>query len=224
LQGHEGQVYCVAFLPGGAKLVSGSIDGTALIWNLSEALRAVGDSRPDDERAFLELGNEDPAIAYRAVAELVARPEQLMALGRRLAIPSNPRVRDLIAQLSSEVVERREAAHRELERLGDEARPDIAVAVRQPPASFDDDTRQRLAALARILDVDVQRAATLSDERRRRASRMVHALEWMGTNDARALLRQLALGGDASEASSEALIRDTASASQPAPRSSTQDR
>jgi glucose repression regulatory protein TUP1 len=49
LKGHKDSVYSVAFSPDGKSLVSGSLDRTLRVWDLSQTQRAVDAAGPNDK-------------------------------------------------------------------------------------------------------------------------------------------------------------------------------
>jgi RNA polymerase sigma factor (sigma-70 family) len=189
LAGHRGRVWSLAFSPDGRRLLSGSQDGTALVWDLAGS--ADGQPAPlgadERETCWADLASPDAARAYRAVRRLAASP---VSLGDRLR-PVGPvdakRVARLIGELDGDDFGRREKATAELEALGEGAVGACRTALEGNPSP---EKRRRLEAL---LDKEAQGAWDPSPEQLRRV-RLLEALEFSGTAPARRLLEQCAGG------------------------------
>jgi RNA polymerase sigma factor (sigma-70 family) len=183
--GHRGAVVSVAFAPAGDLLVTGSHDATALVWDLRA--KPTG---PDRTRAELwaDLAGDDAAAAYRAIAQLAARPGDAVALMRqhlRTVAPLGAgAVAKLVADLDSDNPAVRQAASRALAGYGRQTEPALRQAL---------DRGQSLEARQRIQRLIDGFAGDLSaDELRER--RAVMALEWAGAAEARRFLEELAAG------------------------------
>jgi WD40 repeat protein len=79
--GHRGRVECLAFDTDGRRLISGSWDNTALIWDVAAQLKRT--ARPeatlghqDLAGLWADLADADAARAYRAQGRLAAAPRQ----------------------------------------------------------------------------------------------------------------------------------------------------
>jgi WD40 repeat protein len=101
LRGHSDKVYSVAFSPDGAKIASGSIDGTVRIWDASTAqctatLQEHSDSvysvafSPDGTK--IATGSEDKTVRIwdAAIARCTATLQWLWDLGRGPGEPRGP--------------------------------------------------------------------------------------------------------------------------------------
>jgi WD40 repeat protein len=177
--------------PRGRQLAAVVRESTIHVWDLSwEGL--YGHRAPPGPaawgRAWQDLAGASAAAAYEGVWALAAGGDKAVAfLGERLK-PAPPRqlpLERLLADLSSPRFAVREAASRELKKLGAPAEAALRAAlVKQPPL----ETRVRieavLAALAR---------QALSPEELRQL-RAVQALERVGTPAARRVLESLAAG------------------------------
>jgi RNA polymerase sigma factor (sigma-70 family) len=186
LSGFGSAVSALAFAPDGRRLASGLANGTVLVWDVSAAARAAQrprDLAPGDlDRLWADLAGDDAARAWAAVFALAAAPEQAVAFLRprlRPAAPCEPgRVRQLIADLDSDQFDTREAASRELEKLGSEAETELRQAQAAGPSP---EAGRRLEAL--LAGVRLVRSPEVV-----RQLRAVAALEAAGTPEARDVL------------------------------------
>jgi WD40 repeat protein len=188
---HEAEVEAetVAFSPDGALLASGAKSrGNIHLWDWRDPVpRRPGRlGAAERERLWADLASEDAAVAYRAVAALLGRPGQAVALLGRLrpaeAVPA-ARLRRLVADLDDDQFAVRERATRELARLGYAAEGALRAALAGRPSP---EVRQRVGRLLKQLG-------------RRRGERLrvlrgVEVLECLGTPAARRVLEQLAGG------------------------------
>jgi WD40 repeat protein len=202
LHGFGSSVTALAFAPDGRRLASGLANGTVLVWDVSAAAQAARRPRdlgPDDlDRLWADLAGDDAGRAWAAVFALAAAPEQSVPFLRgrlRPAAASDPgRVRKSIADLDSEDFATREAASRELERLGSEAEAELrqAQATGPPP-----EARKRLEAL--LAGVRLVRSPDVI-----RQLRAVAVLEAVGTPEAGDVLAALAGGAPEARLTQEA--------------------
>src|SRR5262249_17684104 len=187
LAGHRGWVMAIAFSPDGRRLVSGSTDTTALVWDVARY------TRRENARARLSAGEVrsawddlagDAAGAYRAIGALAAAPDQAVPfLAERVkpaAAPDPKRVARLLARLDSARFADREQATRELEKLGRLVEPALRQTLAGRPSL---EARRRIERLLKKLDLGEVRAV-----------RVVEVLEHASTPAARRLLAELAGG------------------------------
>ena len=136
-----------------------------------------------------DLGGPAPARAYAAVWRLAAGPDEavipLLRDRLRAAAPDPARVAGLVSALDAPGFAAREAAYRELERLGSAAGPALRAALRGTASA---EVRDRAGRLAARLDGLGLPPDALRD------ARGVATLERRGTGPARALLAELAGG------------------------------
>src|SRR5262249_47217516 len=134
--GGRGWVLSVAFSPGGRTLVSGGLDKTAHLWDVS---RTTGRKREPAERSPAELEADwkdlagDAAMGYAALGRLVASPERAVSfLGKQLQSTEpvdTGRIEQLIADLDDGRFPVREQATKELEALAERAAPALRKAL-----------------------------------------------------------------------------------------------
>src|SRR5262249_6417162 len=125
--GHEFWIMSLAFSPDGRTLASGGYDGVSLLWDLrpKSELPAGG-----VKSLWNVLGDDDPVKVYSAVWALADRPQDSIALVREHVRPRKTkldadRVRGLIADLNDVEFAKREAASRELAKLGEAVASDF---------------------------------------------------------------------------------------------------
>jgi hypothetical protein len=190
LSGSQGLISCLAFSPDGARLVSGSADGTALVWSVRGGEPVAGTLNDADlKKLWADLASDDAARAFKAVRVLAAAPKQavpfLAKQVRPAAAVGQDRIPQLIADLGSKKFAVRKKAEQELARLGQFAKPAMTKALKDKPSL---DVAQRLEKLLQGLE-DRQLPG---DEVR--LVRAIEALEGAGTDEARAVFRQWAAG------------------------------
>jgi len=195
--GHQGSISALLFTPDGKRLVSGSADTTALVWDLTGGLTARHRplTAPELDACWTDLAGADAERAYQAIRRLAASPtEMLPYLAKRLqpaAHADAKRVARLISDLDSDQFTVREQAYQELEQLGEGAIRACREALAGRPSL---ELRRRLETL--LAKQDQERR--LPSPQRLQRLRALEALELAGTPPARQLLQKLA--GGASEA------------------------
>src|SRR5262249_35715073 len=189
--GHQGPVGALAFSPDGTRVVSGSVDTTALVWDLTAAHASEPSAAPLTARElqalWTDLGGADARQAYRAI-QILSRSAQAVALFKenlRPVAPIDPKQQArLLADLDSNRFAVRRKAAEELEGLGEAAAAGLRQLLANPPSP-----EARLRA-EQILDKLDRKAGTA----RLRMVRAVEVLERLDTAEARELLRSLAKG------------------------------
>jgi hypothetical protein len=183
-RGHRDRVSALSFAADG-RLLSGSLDTTALAWDVRPRPRADG----PHTAAWDDLARPEATKAFRALGRLRASPAEAVALlAARLkpvAAVSAKRVAELIADLDSPTFDTRERATRELWLLGRSAAAALREAKEKSPSA---EVRKRAGGLL----AELEKSATPPEELR--ALRAVEALELLGTPSARRLLADLARG------------------------------
>ncbi len=193
LPGHDGPAHYLAFSADGSTLVSASTDRTVISWDVASVTgrpcpRAdlSGDRLP---ALWADLGGADAARAQRAVAVLMRSPAAAVpflekALPPATAPPSE-RVAALLADLDHQEFPRREAASRELEKLGELGDPALRRALAANPSP---EARRRLERLRQAIEAEAPSSEWL------RGVRVLQVLEGIGTPEARRVLAGLAGG------------------------------
>jgi WD40 repeat protein len=203
-QGHRNRVHALAFSPDGKRLVSGSADTTALVWDVARMLpprvaREVVLPAGEPERLWGELANRDPVRANPAVQALACAPGQAVALlqERLRPVPPGPPpgIERMIADLGSERFPLRTKAAADLEKLGERAEPALRKLLAGGPPL---EVRRRAEQLLDRLERQVPSPERL------RVLRAVEVLEQIGTPEARKLLEALARGAPEASLTREA--------------------
>jgi len=205
-KGHHGKVTALLFTPDGKTLLTGSMDTTALAWDVAGRLEARdGPPSAKELDAWWDaLAGKDAAGAWRGVRALAAAPGPAAPLLKdRLKQRDAPegRLARLIADLDDDDFDVREKATAELDRLKGEAVPALRKALAARPSA---EAKQRIEGL-------LAKSAELSADELR-ALRAVCALEWMGTAEAKDALQAVADGGfvaaaDAAQAALGRLVK-----------------
>jgi WD40 repeat protein len=187
LTGHSDRVTALAVHARSRRLVSGSTDTTALVWDTS--LPAV--AAPEEfDAAWNDLTGADAAKAYRAMAAFAAAPVRAVRfIGERLP-PAGPGPGDavidrLVADLGSADFARREQAEAELDKLAEVAADAIRARLAKATAA---EPQRRLKRVVEKFD-----APTLSPARLREV-RALELLEYLDSTESRAALETLAKG------------------------------
>jgi WD40 repeat protein len=195
--GHHEWVWSLAFSPDGLLLASGSLDYTALVWDMTGLCpggvwsdRDVG--RDELQRLWRDLAATDADRAYRAMWAMVGASRSavpfLAGRLRPVAQVDDRRLAALIADLDSRPFAARERASRELEALDRLAEPGLRRALKGRPSA---EARKRIERLLAKLDAAVTSPELL------RLLRAVEALENIGTPPAGRVLAALARGAEA---------------------------
>ncbi len=190
--GHAWSVTTLVFSPDGRRLVSGSADLTALVWDLTSA-GAPQLAAADLEACWLDLAGNDAARAFRSMQALAAAPHLALPLFEaRLRSAGTDieeqRLIQLVRDLDSERFKVRQVAETELAQLGTLAEPTLRQALQKPPSL--EAARRIDRLLARLTDRLVAPPTAVQ----RRQLRSLEVLEMIATPQARQLLQRLAQG------------------------------
>jgi WD40 repeat protein len=141
LPGHDGSVICLSFSADGRRLLSGSADGTAMLWDVY-ARDNPGEppslSAAEVATYWSDLANADAVRAFRAIRALASCPEAVVPFLRKALPPvgtvDDDRIGRLIADLGSDDPARRELATSELDAIGEAAMPAVRAALEGQPS------------------------------------------------------------------------------------------
>jgi RNA polymerase sigma factor (sigma-70 family) len=203
LKGHAGGVSVMRVGPDGRSLVTGSVDTTALVWDLAnlprvEVSREVPLAADELETLWGDLAKSDAAAGFAAARKLLTDRKQAAALlgGRLRAVAAveDALVAQLVADLGGAFDARRKATA-ELERLGGLAAPHLRKALEgSPPLEL----RQRVERLIEKATVQRPQGDQL------RELRSVELLELAATPEAKSVLDTLAKGAAGARLTREA--------------------
>jgi RNA polymerase sigma factor (sigma-70 family) len=206
LSGDSAPVQHLVFSPDGSRLLSAGPDGSALIWDLtgrhmSSAAGSKASSPVELESCWTDLGSDDAVKAYQAIRTLISTPAESAAfLGTHLqpiAVPDVKRRAGLVGDLDSGAFATREAAMKELTKLGPLVEPDLRTALDKSPSL---EARRRIEQLLARLET----TGSTSKGEPLRASRAIEVLERIATPEARQLLTKLIAGAPNADQTREA--------------------
>lgn len=206
LAGHQGGVQSLAFHAAGDRLLSGSADTSALLWDVKGLVRSaatppVALQDGEIEELWHALSGSDPARAHPAAVKLIAHPNLAVPLLRARLQPVPAADAEKIARLLNDLEGRdfgtRQRAAADLEKLGELIEPALKEALAAQPGL---ERRQRLEQVYERLAA----AAAQPPAERLQASRAIEVLDRIGTPDAVDVLRHLAGGAPASRLTRQA--------------------
>jgi RNA polymerase sigma factor (sigma-70 family) len=192
LDGHDGAVSSLAFTPDGKRLISGSADTTALVWNVAPFLARTTTpvaelTAKELDAAWIVLQGTDAEQAFTSILALAASPDKTVEMLRTRLQPiklDSRKIDQLIVDLGNNRFQTRKAAIEELERLAETVEPTLSRALAAKPSL---EVRKRIEALLTRLSTGMSPEAL-------RATRAVEVLERIGSAEARKLLQSLASG------------------------------
>lgn len=196
-----GELQQMMFSPDGRRLATLGRDGTSLVWDVTGLAQSPARklTAAETKQAWKDLADIDAAQAHRAIWLLVADPERALPLLREHLHPvsaADPRrLARWIADLDSNEFTVREAATRELRKVGELAQPALRAAIKDKPSL---ELRRRVQGLLDEMD-----GSDLSLESRR-GLRAVAVLEHIANAEARKLLHDLAAGAAGARLTAEA--------------------
>ncbi len=202
-EGQTGHVNALAFSPSGALLAAASPEAPAYVWDVYGQAQpaAPGETKlsaDEGERLWQDLGSPDAAVAFQAVRRSIGHPDAAVALfGERLhPVPpvDSKRVKQWIQELDSEDFPVRDAATRDLEKLGDQIEATLREAVTARGLGLE--PMQRLRAL-------IAKCEAPTPDRLARLHAL-EALEQIATPAAVRLLEKLAAGDPGAQLTSDA--------------------
>ncbi|HTU22390.1 MAG TPA: hypothetical protein VMG10_30400 [Gemmataceae bacterium] len=199
--GHRFGVHGLTFSRDGKTLASGGLDHAVFLWDVTGARNPVAKTERDIDLAscWNNLLSADGQRAGAAIADLLRRPETSMAFLQQQLQPEKPpsekRLTELIADLDADAFPTREAASRELARLGKRAEAGLRHELTERPSL---EMRRRIEFLLEKLESDALSPETL------RVIRAVEVLEHLNTPASRNWLAALAKGATEARAMREA--------------------
>jgi hypothetical protein len=195
--GHQNLVTSIVLSRDGNTIISGSDDGTGLIWDVRGVLKADIVREADEETLWRRLANEDATTAYEAICALAKRKDVAIFSRRlqRVEVPNAAKMRQHVADLDSPDFTIRERAESELGRLEELAEPELRKTAAK---SVSPEVRRRAKSLLAKLDAEPPSAKPLQ------AMRGIEVLERIATPEARQLLLKLADGAPSSRLTREA--------------------
>jgi HEAT repeat protein len=199
-------VVSLTFAANGLRIDCGLEDSTELVWDVIGKTLEPGARQEltakDLEKLWADLAHVDARIAFKAGCTLIAAPQQAVPFLQKNVDPVIPvtpqRLAQLIAELGNIRYKTREAASRELEKLGREAEPALQRALKD---DLENEVRERINALLPKIH------AQLLPAREARLLRSLLILETIGTPEAAQALKTLGQRDFPPEFAAE--IRDT---------------
>jgi WD40 repeat protein len=195
----------VAFFRNGRWVVTGQLDGTALVWDFTGTNRSPGNPVPattekDLAKLWAALAEADAAAAYTAGWELADRPAQTIPFLRARLQTAKPvdeaTVKRLVESLDAPMFADREKAEAALRDVGELA---VATLRKLQEAGLTAEQGARVKKiLAAALDPVLPAGETL------RQVRAVAVLERIGTAEAKKILTDLATGAPDARVTKEA--------------------
>jgi hypothetical protein len=208
LQGPAGRVYALDFSTDGQSLVSGHENTTALIWDVrslwapsSPAVTAL--TATQQQALWVQLGNEQSAEAWRAVAGMSQAPRDSLTMLRERLRPARvadgQTVEQLLARLDADDFAVREKATQELAQLGHVVIPALRAVLEGEPSP---EAKRRVKSVLKKLEQS--KPYQLMSPEVRRTSRAIDVLELIATAEARELLQTLSTGAPEARLTREA--------------------
>jgi RNA polymerase sigma factor (sigma-70 family) len=191
--GHAGHVHALDFSPSGALLAAASPEAPAYVWDvygksLPGPPAAAKLSADERQRLWEDLGNPDAKAGFQAVRRWIGHPEAAVAVFGEHLKPAAPvelkRVKQWLQELDNDDFNVREAAARELEKLGDQIESALKEAVAAPGLALE--PKRRMQVLIEKLNAPTPDRLT--------RLRALEVLEQIATPAATQLLEKLAAG------------------------------
>jgi hypothetical protein len=186
------RVTSLAFTPNGKAIVSATLDGTVMLWDVSGEKRSDVKQQPSEPILkvwFNDLASDDIPLAHRSIWGLIKHPTVAVPFIRAHTEPAKgpgrERIQRWLTELDHDRFPVRETASKELQKLGPVVLP---ILKKHLATKLSPEARERLEKLLEKLLLE----AVPPDEIR--ASRVVEVLERIGTADARAVLEHWKTG------------------------------
>jgi WD40 repeat protein len=189
--GHDGPVMALVFSFNGRLLCSGGAEGTCFVWDVYQNLLDRNQTRRTSkelDNLWERLADHNPAIAQRAIANLLSMPTAAACLLEQRFSPCAEKdtriIKQLILNLDSDSFRVRLKALEKLKSLGREAQPSIIKHLRGKTSEEVRVTLTKLGPSGRV----VRSPDTL------RKLRAIQALEQIESDRAKRFLRRIAAG------------------------------
>jgi hypothetical protein len=171
------------------------IDSTLLVWDLTKPREGEPAKSPPLDTLWADLAGNDAGKALRAVYVMATWGEQAAAFLKERLTPTKrgdaKQLEKLVNDLDSDQFPVREAATKELARLGEGIAPFLRRILKGQSSA---EARKRIESILALWQGSPTGEAI-------RSLRCIHVLELIGTPLARQLLRDLAAGAPARQTS-----------------------
>jgi hypothetical protein len=192
LVGHDGPITALAWSQAKKLLASASTDTTIRLWDLREAMRKQSAPKltPSEIGALVQaLGLENAAQAFKAGCRLAEAGDAAIPCAQAVLRPapgiSTERLKQLLNQLDAHQFEKRQRALAELKAYG----ADISEFLEQAQkGSLSAEASSKVRQLLEACERPLNSGPKLRD------LRLVEALEHIGSEPAKKLLKRLAAG------------------------------
>jgi dipeptidyl aminopeptidase/acylaminoacyl peptidase len=202
LGGLKENVSSLIFSPDGKSIVAGFNNGTILVFDVSNTrpgtISPPNFGKEESEACWTDLAGDDASNAYRATWRLIdAGAQSTPHLRRQLQsvpVADAGKIQKWIADLNSDTFALRDAASKDLSKIGEQAQMPIQKALKD---DLPLETRRRLT---QVLETVTNNPGPETI----RTGRAIMVLERIGSAEARSVLKSLAGGASAAHATEEA--------------------
>ena len=203
MTGHQGGITGLVFSGDGKRLISGSVDTTTMVWDISRKIKApAADSTPsegDVQALLVDFTGKDAAKAYAAFRQLARQPREAVLLMRDrvkpVSEPDPKQITQLLADLTNSKFDVRRQATADLEKFGDVIIPALKEAHQRESTL---EGQRRLELLLKKLSNPANGGSVTRD------LRVIELLEFVGSSEARKALQTLAGGAEGARLTQEA--------------------
>jgi WD40 repeat protein len=201
--GHRAEITTIAFSSDGKRMVTGSMDTTALVWDLFGQSSSQSGASPEltpeqAEALWADLASVEATRAFDAIGVLLSSPKQTLSLLRRRLHPAQPvptkQIDHWVADLDNPKFRLREEATRQLEETLELAEPSLRRLLAGQPSP---EARRHAEKLIEKRELG-KRPELL------RSLRAIELMEHIRTPEARQLLKELADGAPGARLTEEA--------------------